>query len=306
MDFIDYYKVLGVEKTADEKAIKKAYRKLARQHHPDVNPDDKGAEQNFKEVTEAYEVLSDEDKRAKYDRYSAQFGKNWDQGPERSQRGGPFGASGGYTYSRSGDQQGFSDLFEEMFGSQGAFNGYKQGSARGGQRFAGADLKARLTLPLSEVMKDQKQVVEVAGKKIRLTIPAGVAEGQTIRIKGQGTKGPSGTRGDLYITFGVTLPKEIRREGADLHAIVTVDLYEALLGGKVTYDAMTGPVRFTLKPGTQNGTKIRLKGKGVPEYKSTKTGDLYIEIEIAIPQNISPEEKELLQKAAAVRKEQTS
>lgn len=312
MEFIDYYKVLGIDKTADEKAVKKAYRKLARQYHPDVNPDDASAEQKFKEVTEAYEVLSDKTKRAKYDKYSSQFGKDWEQGEayEQAQRNagrrqGP--SNGGYTYTRSGDQQDFSDLFEEMFGAQGAFNEYKRGSATGGgRRFAGADLRARLKLPLHEVMKDQKQVVEVGGKKIRLTIPAGVADGQTIRIKGQGGLAPNGIKGDLYISFDILIPEGFRRDGDDLYATAKVSLYEAILGGKVTFEALDGPVRFTLKPETQNGTRIRLKGKGVPAYKSDKRGDLYIQVDVELPQNISPEEKEHLVKAAAIRQNQTS
>jgi len=318
MKFIDYYKVLGVDKKADEKAIKKAYRKLARKHHPDVNPDDDEAEQKFKEVTEAYEVLSDPKKRIKYDQYGDQLGKDWEQGEayekaqqqakssRRSRRGSPFESSGGYTYARSGNQQDFSDLFEEMFGAQGAFNEYKQRSTGGKKRFAGADLRARLKLSLSEIMKDQKQVVEVGGKKIRLTIPAGVADGQTIRIKGQGEQTPTGRKGDLYITFDITLPENVRRVGNDLHAMVNVGMYEAVLGGKVTFEAPDGPVRFSLKPETQNGTKIRLKGKGVPAYKQNSRGDLYIQVEVMLPQNISAEEHELLTKAAAISKQQNA
>jgi len=313
MAFIDYYTVLGVDRTADEKAIKKAYRKLARQYHPDVNPDNDSAEQKFKEVSEAYEVLSDDRKRAKYDQYSTKFGKDWERGEafEQAQqnaensRSGRQRASRGYTYTRSGDQQGFSDLFEEMFGANGAFNEYKQRGPSGeGRRFASADLRARLRLSLAEVMEDQKQVVEVGGKKIRLTIPAGVTEGQTIRIKGQGAKAPNGLIGDLYITFEITTPPGLKRDGNDLHASLKVDLYEALLGGKISYNALGGPVRFTLKPGTQNGTQIRLKGKGVPAYKAEGRGDLYIQIEVELPQNISPDEKELLMRAAAIRQKQ--
>jgi len=316
MQFIDYYKVLGIAKTADDKAIKKAYRKLARQYHPDVNPDSDSAEQKFKEVTEAYEVLSDKDKRKKYDTYSSKLGKDWEHGEayDQAQRDAknrqyskPFGAEGGYTYSRSGNHQDFSDLFEEMFGSHGAFNEYKrEPGARNGRRFASADLRARLSLKLEDIIDDQIRVVEVGGKKIRLTIPAGVADGQTIRIKGQGRKAPNGKLGDLYITFEVTLPKNLRRESNDLYATVNVGLYEALLGGKVTFEAPDGPVRFTLKPETENGTTIRLKGKGVPAYKRAKRGDLYIQIEVKLPQNLSTEERELLRKAAAVRQQKTT
>ena len=313
MDFIDYYKVLGVEKASDEKAIKKAYRKLAREYHPDVNPDDASAEQKFKEITEAYEVLSDKEKRSTYDKYSAQFGKDWQQGAAyeqaQQQRGRrQQGSRGAYTYSRSGEQQDFSDLFEEMFGANGSFNEYKRGgnSSRKGRRFASADLRATLRLPLNEIMIDQKQVVEVGGKKIRLSIPAGVSDGQTIRIKGQGAQAQNGVKGDLYITFEIVMPAGVRREGSDLYAGVAVDFYDALLGGKVTYDAPDGPIRFTLKPETQNGELIRLKGKGVPVHKKQGRGDLYIKVEVALPQNISSEERELLSQAAAVRRKQSN
>jgi len=316
MQFIDYYKVLGVAKSADEKDIKKAYRKLARQHHPDVNPDDKRAEQKFKEATEAYEVLSDKVKRVKYDTYSGRFGKDWEQG-EAYEKANPKSGNQyyrntssynkGYSYSRSGEQQDFSDLFEEMFGTHGAFNEYKRGgsSSNKGRRFASADLRARLSLTLNDVMKDRKQVVEVGGRKIRITIPAGVEDGQTIRISGQGNKSTSGKSGDLYITFDVAPSTNLRREGNDLHATVKVDLYKALLGGKVSFDAPDGQIRFTLKRESENGMKIRLKGKGVPAYKSDKRGDLYIQVEVTLPQNLSHAERELLSKAAVIRQEQS-
>jgi len=311
MEFIDYYQVLGVPKDADAKAIKKAYRKLARKHHPDVNPDDPAAEQKFKEVGEAYAVLSDTEKRAKYDRYSATYGKDWEQGEayEKARQqagygsasGNPFGAGGGgYTFTTGGGgQEDFSDLFEQMFGREGSFNEYKRGGGR--QRFAGADLRANLQLPLAEVMQDRKQVVTVGDRKIRLTIPAGVTDGQTIRIKGQGAEAPGGKRGDLYITFDILMPEGYRRLGDDLYIDAPVDMYTALLGGKVDLQAPDGKVRFTVKPETQNGTRIRLKGKGVPQYKKDGRGDLYVVVDVTLPQNLSPEERELLGKAAATR-----
>ena len=326
MEFIDYYKVLGVDRTADEKAIKKAYRKLARKYHPDVNPDDASAEQKFKEVGEAYAVLSDATKKAKYDKYGATYGKDWEQAEayEEARRKAGYGAGGGnpfagagnpfsqggggttYTYTNSGGQGDFSDLFEEMFGQQGAFNEYKRGGRSGGrQRFAAADLRATLRLPLSEVMSDRKQVVTVGNRKIRLTIPAGVSDGQTIKIKGQGGEVPGGKRGDLYITFEIEVPEGYRRLGDDLIVDVSVDLYTALLGGKVDLQAPDGKVRFTVKPETQNGTRIRLKGKGVPHYKKEGRGDLYAVVDIVLPQNLSDAERDLLTQAAAARKQNT-
>ncbi len=320
MEYIDYYKVLGVDKSADDKAIKKAYRKLAREYHPDVNPGDAGAEAKFKEISEANEVLSDPDKRAKYDRYSATYGKDWEQAEayEEARRqagargrggtgsdpfaqygGNPFGEGRTYTYNSGGDAGDFSDLFNEMFGEQGAFNGYKRG---GGQRFSGADVRATLQLPLTEVLEDRKQVVTVGDRKIRLTIPAGVADGQTIRIGGQGSEQPGGQRGDLYITFRIINPAGVEREGDDLYVAVEADMYTALLGGKVDIDAPTGALRITLPAGTQPGAKIRLKGKGMPRYKAKGHGDLYAVVSVTLPQNLSDAEREHLTKAAATHR----
>ena len=322
MDYIDYYKVLGVPRDADEKAVKKAYRKLAREHHPDVNPDDAAAEAKFKEVGEAYAVLSDADKRAKYDRYAGTYGKDWEQGEAfeearrqagaRGRRGGggedpfaqyggnPFGSGRGYTYSSggAGGTEDFSDLFGEMFGEGGAFNGYKRGGAN---RFGGGDVRASLSLPLEEVMESRKQVITVGDRKIRLTIPAGVADGQTIRISGQGADRGDGQRGDLYITFEIRTPPGVERAGDDLYVEAAADLYAALLGGKVEVEAPDGTLRVSLPAGTQPGAKIRLKGRGMPKYKAEGRGDLYAVIQVALPQNLSEEEREHLTKAAAAR-----
>lgn len=303
MEFIDYYSVLGVARDADEKAIKRAYRKLARQYHPDVNPDDPSAEQKFKEVGEAYAVLSDADRRAKYDRYGAQYGEHWEQAEAYEQQAkqragaGASGPGGGYTYASSGGQGDFSDLFEEMFGGQGAFNEYTRAGGGGRRRFAGADLRAQLTLPLDEVLEDRQQVVTVGERKIRLTIPAGVADGQTIRIKGQGAEAPGGQRGDLYITFAVEEPAGVRREGDDLYVRVEVDVYTALLGGKAEASAPTGAVRFPVAAGTQPGARVRLRGKGVPRYRASGAGDLYAELDVRLPESLTPAEREALERA---------
>ncbi len=318
MEYIDYYKVLGVDKSADDKAIKKAYRKLARQYHPDVNPGDASAEEKFKQISEANEVLSDADKRAKYDRYAATYGKDWEQGeayekarqqagargaragagsdPFAQYGGNPFGEGRSYTYNSGGDTSDFSDLFGEMFGEQGAFNSYKRG---GSPRFAGADTRATLQLPLTEVLEDRKQVVTVGDRQLRLTIPAGVADGQTIRIPKQGSDRGDGQRGDLYITFQILNPAGVERQGDDLFVAVQADLYTALLGGKLDISAPTGDLRITLPAGTQPGAKIRLKGKGLPRYKAEGHGDLYAVIDLTLPQTLTPEERDHLTKAAA-------
>lgn len=316
-DFIDYYAILGVDKAADDKAIKKAYRKLARQYHPDVNPDNTEAERKFKQAAEAYEVLSDPEKRKKYDKY----GKDWEHAEayeemRRQQQassgagygGGPFGGFGGRTYtSASGEStEGFSDFFEQMFGDGGMFNEYKQterGRSSGRYRsmsLKGQDYEASLRLPLSAVMTAQKQVITVNGKDLRLTIPAGVEDGQRIRIKGQGGEGRNGgERGDLYITFVIDNDLDYERKGADLYGRVEVPVYTMLLGGKVAIDTPHGAVNATLSSVTPNEKRIRLKGKGLPVYKQQgEHGDLYITLSAQLPEQLTPEERQLIEQAA--------
>lgn len=297
MAFIDYYKILGVDKSATTADIKKAYRKLARKHHPDVNPNDKAAEQRFKDINEANEVLSDPEKRKKYDKY----GKDWEHGEayEQAQRQhqsqqqyqqqgyGNFGGGGGGDFS-GGD---FSDFFESMFGGGG---GASQGRGRTAG-FRGQDFNAELQLDLRDVYETQKRVLTVNGKNIRLTIPAGVENGQVIKIKGKGGPGVhGGPHGDLLIQFNISNSTKFKRDGANLYATEKIDLYTAVLGGDVTVDTFDGKVKLKVKPETQNGTKVKLKGKGFPIYrKEGKYGDLYITYEIELPTNLSSKEKEL-------------
>lgn len=297
MAFIDYYNILGVDKSATTADIKKAYRKLARKHHPDVNPNDKAAEQRFKDINEANEVLSDPEKRKKYDKY----GKDWEHGEayEQAQRQhqsqqqyqqqgyGNFGGGGGGDFS-GGD---FSDFFESMFGGGG---GASQGRGRTAG-FRGQDFNAELQLDLRDVYETQKRVLTVNGKNIRLTIPAGVENGQVIKIKGKGGPGVhGGPHGDLLIQFNISNSTKFKRDGANLYATEKIDLYTAVLGGDVTVDTFDGKVKLKVKPETQNGTKVKLKGKGFPIYrKEGKYGDLYITYEIELPTNLSSKEKEL-------------
>ncbi|MFD2518199.1 DnaJ C-terminal domain-containing protein [Salinimicrobium flavum] len=305
MEFIDYYKVLGLGKNATKSDIKKAYRKLARKFHPDLNPNDPAAQKKFQQINEAHEVLNDPEKRKKYDKY----GKDWQHAEEfekaRSQQqyqqqysGDPFGGRSTGGFGGGNYEEGdFSDFFESMFG----------GAARGGRRttrFRGQDFNAELKLNLTDVYRSQKQTLTINGKNIRLTIPAGVENGQTIKIKGHGAPGVNGgPAGDLFITFAIINNTSFKREGKDLFKDVDLDMYTAALGGEITVDTFDGKVKLTVKPETQTGTKVKLKGKGFPVYKKEgHFGDLYITYRVTVPENISAREKELLKELQKMRK----
>ncbi|ANH80512.1 molecular chaperone DnaJ [Niabella ginsenosidivorans] len=306
MDYIDYYKILGVSKNASADEIKKAYRKLARKHHPDLNPNDPGAGKLFQQINEANEVLSDPEKRKKYD----QYGKDWKHAEQfeeaRKQQqaagghpfgtgGNPFGNGGEY-YSFDGDEDGdYSDFFASLFGNR---------SGRGTQnRFKGQDYRAMVQVNLSEACKTHQQTFTVNGKNIRITVPAGIEHGQEIKIAGYGAPGVNGgPNGDLYITFEIKNDTHFTRKGNDLYADVPLDLYIALLGGETTTDTMGGKVKLKVAPETQNGTKIRLKGKGFPVYKKEGSfGDLYITYQVQVPTKLTAKEKELFEQLAKER-----
>ncbi|WP_026450057.1 DnaJ C-terminal domain-containing protein [Aequorivita capsosiphonis] len=308
MEFIDYYKVLGVNKSATAAEIKKAYRKLARKLHPDLNPNDKAAQEKFQKINEANEVLSDPEKRKKFD----QYGKDWqhaDAFEEAKKQQGSQGFGGGYGGSRSygGGAQGyeesqFSDFFESMFGgSGGGFSG--GGGRRQTSQFKGQDLNATLRLNLTDILKDQKQTISIGDKKIGLTIPAGVEDGQTIKIKNYGGEGMNGgPKGDLFITFEVLNNTTFKRMNSDLYSNENISLYTALLGGDITVKTLTGKVKLKVKPETQNDTKVKLKGKGLPKYKKEdQHGDLYITYKIDLPKSLSDKEKELFTELSKLR-----
>lgn len=293
MEFIDYYKILGLDKTASADQIKKAYRKLARQYHPDLNPNDKDANKKFQQVNEAHEVLSDPEKRKKYD----QYGEHWQHADayekarqERQSTGetgfGSFGqeeAFGG-DFS-SGD---FSDFFNSMFGGSAR-------SSRSQVKFRGQDYNAELQISLKEAYTTHQRVFTINNKNIRITIPAGIANGQTIKLKGHGGPGVNGgPPGDLYITFDILEDPVFKRLGDDLYATMELDLYTAVLGGEKTIDTLDGRVKLKVKPETQNGTKTRLKGKGFPVYKKEGSyGDLIVTWLIKIPVNLTEKQKDL-------------
>ncbi|HVW16288.1 MAG TPA: J domain-containing protein [Mucilaginibacter sp.] len=303
MAFIDYYKILGLDKNATEKDIKGAYRKLARQYHPDLNPNDPEANKKFQQINEANEVLSDPEKRKKYDKY----GENWQHGEEyekyaQQQRahGNQYSGFGqGHTqgFEDFGDFSGggdFSDFFEQMFGGRGGRTSGRQ------TKYRGQDYNAELQLSLKDVSETHKQTLTVNGKNIRITIPAGVENGQTIKIAGHGGPGVNGgPAGDLYITFRVANDPNFKRDGANLHITVKLDLYTAVLGGEVTIDTLTGKVKIKVKPETQNNSVIRLKGKGLPVYKSEgEAGDLLVTYDIQIPTGLTEKQKQLFTQLA--------
>lgn len=304
MAYIDYYKILGVDKGASQDDIKKAFRKLARKYHPDLNPNDPSAKEKFQEINEANEVLSDPEKRKKYDEY----GEHWKHADEfeaqkRAQRGGGFGGfgngqgftEGNGTYWYSSDSEGFSgagadgfsDFFEQMFGRR------RSGGQQAG--FRGQDFHAELHLTLREAAQTHKQVLNVNGKQVRITIPAGVADGQVIKLKGYGAAGVNGgPAGDLYITFVIAEDTTFKRLGDDLYVDAEIDLYSAVLGGEKIIDTLNGKVRLKIKPETQNGTKVRLKGKGFPVYKEDgQFGDLIVTYSVKIPTGLNDRQKEL-------------
>ncbi len=312
MDYKDYYKALGVDKNATPEQIKKAYRKLARQHHPDVNPNDKGAEQKFKEINEANEVLSDPEKRKKYDQFGADWqryqqqpgggagrggqpggGFDWSQYTQGG--GGGFGGGGGSPF---GEGEDFSDFFSSLFGNMGG--GDRAGGSRPG---AGQDYQAELELSLEEAYHGGPRTITVNGKNLRLTIAPGVADGQTIRLRDQGGPGRNGgPNGALLITFRILPDARYARTGDDLTQDVPVSIYKALLGGEQTVDTLSGPVKIKLKPETANGTRLRLRGKGFPVYKKEgQFGDLYLRLTLTLPQNLTDQEKNLFQQLAALR-----
>lgn len=288
MAFIDYYKILGIDKTASAKEVKDAYRKLARKYHPDLNPNNQDAKANFQQINEANEVLSDPEKRKKYD----QYGKDW-QHAEEFEKQKQYQSSGtrGASYQGGASQGDFSDFFESMFGGGSGFGKGRQ------TKYRGEDYTTEIHLDLTEAYKTHKQTLSVNGKAIRITIPAGVENGQIIKISGHGGPGVNGgPNGDLYITFTVSNHPTIKRLGNNLYCNVELDLYTAVLGGEITIDTLDGKVKLKVKPETQQGTKVNLKGKGFPVYKADgQFGDLQVTYTIKIPTNLTDKQKKLFE-----------
>jgi curved DNA-binding protein len=310
MEYKDYYRILGVEKKASQKEIKKAYRRLARKYHPDVNPGDQGAEARFKEINEANEVLSDPEKRRKYD----ELGANWQQwqrmgrdprGFDWSQwftGGQPGGGRVHVEYADLGDLfgegGGFSDFFRNIFGGTGG-GGYSQRP----QSRRGRDFEHRVDVTLEEALNGTKRVLQMDSQRIEVKIPPGVDTGSRVRVSGKGEPGTGGgPSGDLFLRIAVLPHSTFERKGDDLHCEVPIDLYTAVLGGEVPVQTLTGQVMLKVPPETQTGKRFRLRGLGMPRLKdSKKKGDLYADAKVIVPQRLSKQEKELFTRLASLR-----
>jgi len=307
MDYKDYYKILGVSKSATQDEIKKAYRKLAIKYHPDKNKGDKTAEDQFKEVGEAYEVLKDPEKRKKYDQLGANW-KNFETGRHgnfdfsqfRNQNDGSFFFDGDIG-SSFGGRGGFSDFFNAFFGGFGSNaggNGFQYKATKG------QDYKAELSLSMSEAYHGTQRTLSVDGQKLRINIKPGAYSGQELRIKGKGGKVfNGGDPGDIYIKLTVLPDAGYEINGNDLVLNLNVDLYTAILGGKVELNTPSGKLNIPITKGAQNGRKLRLKGKGMPEYGKKDTfGDMFIILNVVIPQNLTNEELQLFEKLRKLQK----
>lgn len=300
MEYRDYYDILGVDRDADEQEIKRAYRKLALKYHPDKNPDDDNAEERFKEINEAYEVLGNSEKRAKYDRLGASY-RQWER---TGGRPGDFdwsqwttGAPGGGMRVEFGDLGdlfggGFSDFFNAVFGG----GGFRQpgGVPRGARpgRTRGRDMEQQITISLQEAYNGTTRTVQRNGRRLEVTIPPGARTGTRVRLSGQGEGGYGGS-GDLYLSVQVRPDARFRREGADLYAQVEIDLYTAVLGGEIRVPTPSGDVMLSVPAGSQPGQQFRLRGRGMPLLRNPgQHGDLYAELKIKIPTELTEQERE--------------
>ncbi len=292
MEYKDYYKILGVERSASQDDIKKAYRKLAVKYHPDKNPDDKVAEEKFKEISEAYQVIGNPDSRKKYD----ELGANWKQ----YENAGFGGGAQGFNAS------GFSDFFDMFFGGQGGGAGFDfssfMGGMGGGRRSTrpakGNDINATISLTLLEAYQGSQRLLDVGGSSIKITIKAGVRDGQILRLKGKGNPGRNGgDNGDLLIKVSIMNDPSYQRDGDDLIKNVNIDVYTAILGGKITVNTLKGDVNVPIKAQTQNNSTLRLKGLGMPHYGKEGAGALLLKVQILLPEHFSAKELELIKEA---------
>jgi len=296
VDYKDYYKILGLKKGASADEIKKAYRKLAVKYHPDKNPGDKAAEDKFKEANEANEVLGNAEKRKKYD----ELGENWQQNQQyaNQNRGGRPGFS---TEEFYGDGGQFSSFFESIFGSGAGFGGSRQRSSRPQK---GENQEATITLTLDESFHGTSKQVTLNGTKLNLKFKPGTSQGQVLRLKGKGGQGFfGGENGDLLITVTIAPNGRYEVKGSDLYFDQPLDIYTAILGGKVTVQGIDKSVTMNIPAGTDSHKTLRLKGMGMPVFgKADERGDAYVRMVLQVPKNLSDEEKELFAKLADLKK----
>lgn len=325
MDYKDYYKILGVSKSAGQDEIKKAYRKLAVKYHPDKNKGDKKAEERFKEIGEAYEVLKDTDKRQKYD----QLGANWKHYQQAGAGGGAGdfdfsqfggGAPGGGSYYYEGDigdmfgggRNDFSDFFNAFFGGMSGMGGSRMAGGYKGfnnqtASQKGSDYQAEIDITLAEAYSGTTRILTLNGRKLRATIKPGAYDGQELRIKGKGGQGyKGGAHGDIYIKLKIIPDRNYELQGNDLTYKAKVDLYTAILGGKIEVNTLAGKLSLNVPKGSQPGSKLRLKGKGMPVFnKPGSSGDLYVQLNVSIPRILSEEELDLFRKLKGLHNKQT-
>jgi curved DNA-binding protein len=304
MEYKDYYKILRVDRNADQKEIRKAYRGLARQYHPDVNPGDRAAQERFKEINEAYEVLSDPEKRQKYD----QLGTSWRQwqrvggDPSGFDWGRWFTGQPGRVYVQYGDLDealgglgGFSDFFQAIFG------GTPKASGRTTPQRS-QDYEQEVEITLEEAFRGTTRILSKDGRRLEVKIPPGVETGSRIRVAGEG--GYGGAKGDLYLRIKVAPHPRLSREGDDLHVEIPLDLYTALLGGEVRVPTLKGDIMLKIPPETQSGKTFHLKRQGMPNLKDPqKRGDLYAKVKVWLPQKLTPRERELFEELKRLHKE---
>ncbi len=303
MDYKDYYKILDVDKNSSADDIKRAYRKLARKYHPDVNPGDKEAENRFKEINEAYEVLTDPEKRAKYDR----LGSSWRAYEQSGSPGGfdwaQWASTGGVDLNdilnnartQSGSSN-FSDFFEAIFGSMGH-------SSRASTPQPGQDYTQQIEIALEEAFKGTSRILRIGGRRIEVKIPRGAKSGTKVRVRGEGAPGQNGgPKGDLYLEIAVTPHPTFERVGNDLYTELPVDLYTAVLGGEAIVPTFKGKVKLKIPPETQSGRTFRLRNQGMPRLKQPdERGDLYAKVMVQLPEDLSEEEIELFEELADMR-----
>jgi curved DNA-binding protein len=296
LDYKDYYKILGIDKKASPDDIKKAFRSLAIKFHPDKNPDNKESEEKFKVINEANEVLSDPEKRKKYD----ELGENWQQyeGSANQKQENPFNrySKSQNTYQQeTNGQQDFSDFFDQFFSSENRSNG-----GFNAENVKGNDYETEMEISLIEAYKGTTRLIQLENEKLRITTKPGAYSDQLLRIKGKGAKGSSKEHsGDLFVRIKVKPDTQFIRKGDDLYKTITVDLYDAVLGKELIIETLSGQIKIKIAEGSQNDNTIRLKGKGMPVYNSTIYGNLYLKLKIKIPEKLSEKQKELFEQLKA-------